>query len=128
MVSAVEQLSIGIGRHADTGSSPNRKRNRMKNSPSIDIAIPTLNRQEKCTVCVDSILAGDYPDVRVSILLSDQNELFRYAKQYQHDKRVRCDMTDYSKVSTCWNDFVAESTADFVLFLCDDCELEADSS
>ena len=92
----------------------------------IDIAIPTLDRREKCTVCVDSLLAGDYEDIRVHLLFSDQNELFRYAKQYQGDKRVRCEMTDYSKVSTCWNNFVARSTADFVLFLCDDTALDRD--
>ncbi len=98
----------------------------MKKRLTIDIGIPTLNRREKCTVCVDSILVGDYQEVRVFLLFSNQNELFRYAKQYQHDKRVRCEMTDYSKVSSCWNNFVAKSTADLVLFLCDDCSLDVD--
>ncbi len=94
--------------------------------PTIDIAIPTLKRPEKCTVCVDSILNGSYPNVRVFILLSDQNELFRYARQYRSDTRVRCEMTDYSKVSNCWNNFITRSEADLVLFLCDDCSLNVD--
>ncbi len=98
----------------------------MKAKPSIDIAIPTLNRREKCTVCVHSILNGDYQNVRVFLLFTDQNELFRYAKQFQDDKRVICQMTNYSKVSTCWNNFIVQSTADLVLFLCDDTSLDKD--
>jgi len=93
---------------------------------TIDIAIPTLNRREKLTVCVDSILGGDYQDIRVFVLCSDPGEMFRYASQYQDDERVRCEMTDYSKVSTCWNNFVVESTGDLVLFLCDDTSLDHD--
>ena len=98
----------------------------MKNNPSIDIAIPTRNRPEKCTVCVNSLLSGDYQNIRVFLLFTNQNELFRYAKQYQYDKRVRCEMTDYSKVSTCWNTFIKRSESDFVLFLCDDTSLDSD--
>ena len=98
----------------------------MKRNPQMDIAIPTLNREKKCTVCVDSLLAGSYENIKVFLLFSDRNELFRYARQYQHDQRVRCEMTDYSKVSICWNDFVARSEGEFVLFLCDDVALDVD--
>ena len=99
---------------------------KLPKEPIIDIAIPTLNRQEKCTVCVDSLLNGYYKSIRVFLLFTDQNELFRYAKQYQHDWRVRCEMTDYSMVSKCWNNFVAKSKGDLVLFLCDDTSLDKD--
>lgn len=98
----------------------------MKRNPRIDIGIPTLNRKEKCTVCMDSLLSGSYENISVSILLSNQTELLHYTKQYQHDKRVQCAITDYSKVSTCWNNFVKSSTAGLVLFLCDDVSLDKD--
>ncbi len=92
----------------------------------IDIAIPTLHRPEKLTVCVESILNGRYPNVRVHILWSDFNEMPRYGKQFRHDARVVTQQTDYSKVSTCWNNFVKQSDADLILFLCDDCALDID--
>lgn len=92
----------------------------------IDIAIPTLHRREKLTVCVNSILNGQYSNVRVYILWTDFNEMTRYVRQFQHDTRVIIQQTDYSKVSTCWNDFVKQSDAGLILFLCDDCALEPD--
>ncbi len=92
----------------------------------IDIAIPTLHRPEKLKVCVDSILNGNYPNVRVYILWTDFNEMVRYSKQYAYDPRVILQETDYSKVSTCWNNFVKQSGAGLILFLCDDCALDPD--
>jgi len=92
----------------------------------IDIAIPTLHRPEKLTVCVESILNGRYPNVRVHILWTDFNEMPRYSKQFRHDARVVIQQTDYSKVSTCWNNFVKQSDAGLILFLCDDCALDVD--
>ena len=94
--------------------------------PIIDIAIPTLHRPEKLTTCVTSILDGTYKNVRVHILWTDFNEMPRYARQFKHDPRVFVQQTDYSKVSTCWNNFVKQSTADLILFLCDDCALDKD--
>jgi len=98
----------------------------VKASPRIDVAIPTWHRPEKLKVCVESLLNGSYGNVRVFILCTDQNELFRYAKQWEGDGRVRCEITDYSKVSTCWNSFVAKSEGDYLLFLCDDTSLDPD--
>ncbi len=95
----------------------------------IDIAIPTLDRKAKMTVCVDSLLAGDYQNISVYILCTVQAELIGYKEQYKSDDRVKVEMTDYSKVSTCWNNFVAQSLkgkSEYLLFLCDDTFLNKD--
>ena len=60
------------------------------------------------------------------ILWTDFNEMPRYAKQFAYDKRVVLQETDYSKVSTCWNNFVKQSNAGLLLFLCDDTALDVD--
>lgn len=93
---------------------------------TIDIAIPTWHRPEKLTMCVNSILKGSYEDVIIHILWTDKNEMFRYAKKFGGEKRIILQETDYSKVSTCWNNFVAQSKAEYVLFLCDDTALNRD--
>ena len=93
---------------------------------TIDIAIPTLNRPEKLGVLLDSIEAGYAPGITVYVLVSSHEEVVRYSQRYGLKTWIKLQLTDYSKVSTCWNEFVARSTADYVLFLCDDCSLEPD--
>lgn len=91
---------------------------------TIDIAIPTYKRRDKLTACVRSIEAAWVPGVTVYVLPSLQKEMDEYIRQFARKPWVRVRLTDYSKVSTCWNDFVAESVADAVLFLCDDTTLD----
>lgn len=91
---------------------------------TIDIGIPTLDREGKLTVCVESIEKAFIQGTQLTILPSLQPEVNHYRDKYKRKPWVRVEMTDYSKVSTCWNNFVKDSLADAVLFLCDDTELD----
>ncbi len=95
----------------------------------IDIAIPTLNRPGKLSECIQSLRRAYIDGVNVWILVSNSEELGRYAELYASTDWIRIALTDYSKVSICWNTFVAQSIergSDAVLFLCDDTTLDAD--
>ena len=91
---------------------------------TIDIGIPTFNRREKLGVCIDSLKRAYIPGVNVWVLTSLESERIEYKERYRDTPWVVVEMTDYSKVSTCWNEFVAASTADALLFLCDDTSLD----
>jgi len=97
----------------------------------IDIAVPTLDRYNKMDVCIESVANSEYKvdgcdSVEMYALVSSMEEYDRYIEKYADYDWFHVEMTDYSKVSTCWNNFIQSSDADAVLFLCDDTELDKD--
>lgn len=117
--------SIHVYTFADT-VTPAMPNYRGNDEMTIDIAIPTLNRRDKLMACVSSIEMAYLPGVQVYVLPSSQEEVDMYADLYRRKGWVKVEQTDYSKVSTCWNNFVRDSVADAVLFLCDDTTLDSD--
>ena len=85
----------------------------------IDIVIPTLNRKEELTRCVESI--PEKPYYRINILVETKEEEAMYQELFGN--RVEVKLIEFTTIFECWNDFVMNTTTDVVLFLADDCVL-----
>jgi len=96
-------------------------------APSVDIIIPTRDREPVLRACVDSILQlTDYPNYHIRIVDNDSSDpaFFSYLKSLQDDARVSFmpfpGDFNYSAIN---NAAVRESSADIVVLLNNDTEV-----
>lgn len=89
----------------------------------IDITIPTKGNTDGLVKCVDSIMGNKFDKARVNILVNTGSERDEYTKMFSEYGPVRTYHINFTNIVSCWNDFVRRSSADAVLFLCDDTTL-----
>ena len=95
---------------------------------TLNVCIPTLNRNEKLTNCIESIQKAKKDlSVTVSICFSDLEELKYFNILYKDIPWIHCLSTLYEKASTFWNRQLYFLEEDALLYLNDDVLLFEDS-
>ena len=95
---------------------------------SFDLVIPTLNRPQKLTACLNSIVASKQDlDIHTYVYFSDKEELEDFSNRYKNAKWITCKYTDYTKCTTFWNNHIKTMSAKAVVYLNDDVLLYPDT-
>lgn len=82
----------------------------------LDVVLPTLNRKNKLTACVESISkARKQYDVNLHIYFSRKEDFIDYTEEWIQSK-----YTDYRKCTIFWNEHLKQMKADAMAYFNDD--------
>ncbi|MCE5250154.1 glycosyltransferase [bacterium] len=91
-----------------------------KKRMTVDVIVPTMNREDIVVATVQMLLEQDYPDFR--IIVSDQSDTpsARLRELSSSEKRLLYHMSESRGLPASRNEALALSTADIILFVDDD--------
>jgi len=94
----------------------------------LEIVIPSLNRIQKLSNCVDSIISTKNNfDIALYLYFSNRDELDFFKEKYKDLDWIYCKMTDYYKCTEFWNKHIKNSKANIIAYLNDDILLHKDT-
>jgi cellulose synthase/poly-beta-1,6-N-acetylglucosamine synthase-like glycosyltransferase len=101
----------------------------QENKPNISVVIPTLNRSEKLSKCLDSLFDQSYPKNRYEIIVgngSSKDNTEYVLAEYQ--KKAPCNFSwftqEHAGISHARNLCISKSKGDIICFIDDDCIAE----